>query len=155
MTLNVWKTLNNDKPCSQEYYIDQITEIYGQSLTGQVQEAISMYQVRQSLTEHVNEAISLYQEIKNKNDIEIRKNINKLSFRQRCKATLTVDEIRQREKQYVNDAIIIEKKRTKYKDIIPVYDASNDDHCKAYFNRPDVKRLVTKTCSARKPLYRI
>lgn len=82
--------------------------------------------------------------------MEMRKSINKLSVRQRCKATPTVDEIRRREQNYVNDAIITEKKRTKYKDIIPVYDAARDDHCKAYFNRPDVKRLINVTCSPRK-----
>ncbi|XP_063423876.1 uncharacterized protein LOC134707767 isoform X1 [Mytilus trossulus] len=120
-----------------------------------MEDRFAMSYFKSPLTQAIIDRTLAIKEIKNKNDIDMRKNINKLSFRQRCKATPTVDEIRQREKQYVNDAIITEKKRTKYKDIIPVYDASHDDHCKAYFNRPDVKRLVTKTCSPRKPLYRI
>ncbi|OWF54715.1 hypothetical protein KP79_PYT05034 [Mizuhopecten yessoensis] len=72
--------------------------------------------------------------------------INKLSFRRRAKESPTVEKIREREKDFRNDAIITEKLRTKYKDIIPKYDASVDKSCKGYFKRPDVQRLITATC---------
>lgn len=36
---------------------------------------------------------------------------------------------RDRENSFVNDAIITERKRTKYKDIIPKYSADRDKHC--------------------------
>ncbi|KAK3082643.1 hypothetical protein FSP39_001226 [Pinctada imbricata] len=73
--------------------------------------------------------------------------INKLSHRRRAKRTPTVAEIRAREEHFVNDAILTERMRTKYKDIIPVYDASHDKHCGGYFARQDVKRLLRVTCS--------
>ena len=47
---------------------------------------------------------------------------------------------------FVNDAIITEKKRTKYKDIIKPYNAADDKLCKDYFARDDIKRLVNRTC---------
>lgn len=75
------------------------------------------------------------------------RNLNKLSHRHRCIATPSIEEIRVREQTFVNDAIITERKRTKYKDIIPVYDASRDNHCLGYFKRPDVKHLVSITCT--------
>ncbi|XP_061167020.1 uncharacterized protein LOC133175901 [Saccostrea echinata] len=78
---------------------------------------------------------------------ENARNLNKLSHRHRCKRTPTVEEIRAREQTFVNDAIITERKRTKYKDIIPVYNASNDRHCLGYFKRPDVKHLISITCT--------
>ncbi|XP_069120089.1 uncharacterized protein [Argopecten irradians] len=72
--------------------------------------------------------------------------INKLSFRRRAKESPSVERIREREKEFLNDAIITEKLRTKYKDIIPKYDAAMDKNCRGYFERPDVKRLLNVTC---------
>ncbi|XP_012940894.1 uncharacterized protein LOC106012446 [Aplysia californica] len=82
-------------------------------------------------------------------DLKSQRTVNKLSVRRRCKQTPDVNEIRQRETRFVNDAIITEKKRNKYKDIIPPYDARDDKLCKAYFQRGDIKRLVDRTCSTR------
>lgn len=66
--------------------------------------------------------------------------------------TPTIEELKSREESFRNDAINTEKQRTKYKDIIPKYDASNDSHCKKYFTRPDVRNLVSITCSPRDPI---
>ncbi|XP_046333283.1 uncharacterized protein LOC124116101 isoform X2 [Haliotis rufescens] len=79
------------------------------------------------------------------------RSLNKLSFRRKCRLTPNADEMELRELQFVNDGIITERRRTKYKDIIPPYDATEDQHSKGYFKRPDIKRLVTVTCSPRSP----
>ena len=52
----------------------------------------------------------------------------------------------EKEDTYVNDAIITEKLRTKYKPIIPPYDAQHDKHAKLYFNKTDVRDLMSVTC---------
>ncbi|XP_033733264.1 uncharacterized protein LOC117322454 isoform X2 [Pecten maximus] len=72
--------------------------------------------------------------------------INKLSFRRRAKESPSVERIREREREFRNDAIITEKLRTKYKDIIPKYDAALDKNCNGYFRRPDIQRLINVTC---------
>lgn len=82
-------------------------------------------------------------------DLKRERTQNKLSTRRRCKATPTADELNRRRQQFVNDAIITERKRTKYKDIIPPYEANNDAHCKRYFDRKDIQRLIKVTCSPR------
>ncbi|XP_067687659.1 uncharacterized protein [Haliotis asinina] len=79
------------------------------------------------------------------------RSLNKLSFRRKCRRTPNGDEMKARELQFVNDGIITERRRTKYKDIIPPYDAMEDRHSRGYFKRPDIKRLVTLTCSPRSP----
>lgn len=48
MTKNIWKA-PDDKKCLQESNIEQWTEIYGKSLTGQVREAMESYKVQFSL----------------------------------------------------------------------------------------------------------
>lgn len=78
-----------------------------------------------------------------------RKSGNKLSVRHRCRSTPNTSELAKMEREFVNDAIITEKKRTKYKDIIPPYDASRDKNARAYFMRQDVKHLLGVTRSAR------
>ncbi|KAL4229382.1 hypothetical protein ACF0H5_012421 [Mactra antiquata] len=75
------------------------------------------------------------------------KNLNKLSHRHRVQRTPNVQDIRAREEKFTNDAIVTERRRTRFKDIIPQYDASSDRHCKAYFKRRDVQRLLDVTCS--------
>ncbi len=74
-----------------------------------------------------------------------RMNINKLSYRMRCIATPSPEKLQLREKAFVNDGIKTEKSRTKYRDILPKYTAAYDDHCRAYFKRPDVQRLLSVT----------
>ncbi|XP_041371559.1 uncharacterized protein LOC121385090 [Gigantopelta aegis] len=87
------------------------------------------------------------QEVK---DLEqTRKNLNKLSSRHRCRKSPVANELLEREDQFVNDAIITERRRTKYKDIIPKYDAAHDQHCQGYIQRLDVQRLIATTCSPR------
>ncbi|XP_064594712.1 transient receptor potential protein-like [Liolophura sinensis] len=78
-----------------------------------------------------------------------RKSGNKLSMRHRCRSTPNTSDLAKMEREFVNDAIITEKKRTKYKDIIPPYDASRDKNARAYFMRQDVKHLLGVTRSAR------
>lgn len=61
--------------------------------------------------------------------------------------TPPVEKIREREKKFVNDAIVAERLRTRYKDIIPKYDATKDKHSQGYFQRRDVQRLISVTCT--------
>ncbi|CAG5136774.1 unnamed protein product [Candidula unifasciata] len=75
--------------------------------------------------------------------------INKLSARRRCAPTPDQCKLWQMEKGFINDAIITEKRRTRYKDIIPSYDASRDQCCQMYFEREDIKRLLARTCAPR------
>ncbi|ELU01855.1 hypothetical protein CAPTEDRAFT_191276 [Capitella teleta] len=77
---------------------------------------------------------------------------NKLSYRRLCMPTPSAQRIREREKQFVNDAVVTERRRTKYKDIIPKYDAAVDANARQYFQRPDVKRLISVTCTL-KPVW--
>ncbi|XP_064644663.1 uncharacterized protein LOC135498338 [Lineus longissimus] len=79
-----------------------------------------------------------------------KKSINKLSVRRRCVESPGTAEKAKREKAFVNDAIITERRRTKYKDIIPKYDAANDADSRHYFKRRDVKDLLSVTCSLEK-----
>ena len=39
----------------------------------------------------------------------------------------------------------VEKRRTKYKDIIPPYDAKTDDFAKRYFKNPEVQKTIDIT----------
>ncbi|XP_078331803.1 uncharacterized protein LOC111112115 [Crassostrea virginica] len=131
MTLRVWEVENTRAgkfPCNHDFLIKRLEHLYGKPLGGRVDEALDNYKQLQESQANV-------------------RNLNKLSHRHRCKATPTVEEIRAREQTFVNDAIITEKKRTKYKDIIPVYDATHDTHCLGYFRRPDVRHLVSITCT--------
>ncbi|XP_052253423.1 uncharacterized protein LOC127859879 isoform X4 [Dreissena polymorpha] len=86
-------------------------------------------------------------EMKTREMLKEEKNINKLSHRHRVQRTPGVNEIRAREEKFTNDAIVTETRRTRFKDIIPQYDASADRHCKAYFQRQDVQRLISVTRS--------
>ena len=76
------------------------------------------------------------------------RNINKMSHRGRCIPTPPLKVLRDREQQFVNDGVHTERTRTKYNDaVLPRYDGSEDPHCRAYFKRIDVQKLihVTKT----------
>ena len=73
--------------------------------------------------------------------------INKLSFRRKIPPTPAAHVIRQREANFVLDSITTEKRRTKYKDVIPKYDAAKDAHAKAYFKRGEVQKLINVTCT--------
>ena len=70
---------------------------------------------------------------------------NKLSYRGRCVPTPSQEVLRYREETFVNDAIVTERRRTKYRDIIPPYSGILDHNCWTYFERPDVRRLLTVT----------
>lgn len=75
---------------------------------------------------------------------------NKLAFRRLVKPEPPVQFVRNREKSFVNDAIVTTNQRTKYKDtLLTPYDALNDIHCKAYIKRPDVQRLLNETCTVK------
>ncbi|XP_060560099.1 uncharacterized protein LOC132720110 isoform X3 [Ruditapes philippinarum] len=87
-------------------------------------------------------------EMKTREMLKEEKNINKLSHRNRIQRTPSIQDIRARETKFTNDAIVTEKRRTRFKDIIPQYDASSDRHCKAYFKRKDVQQLLNVTRSA-------
>ncbi|RUS82100.1 hypothetical protein EGW08_010145 [Elysia chlorotica] len=93
-----------------------------------------------------NSSMSLNSSVAHLKELKMAKTVNKLSVRRRCKPTPDVTSIRERETAFVNDAIITEKKRTKYKDIIRPYNAADDKLCKNYFARDDIKRLVNRTC---------
>ncbi|WAR04695.1 hypothetical protein MAR_020064, partial [Mya arenaria] len=86
-------------------------------------------------------------EMKAREQLKEEKNINKLSHRNRVQRTPSLDAIRAREQKFTNDAIVTERRRTRFKDIIPQYDASADRHCKAYFKRQDVQQLIGVTRS--------
>ncbi|GFR70691.1 hypothetical protein ElyMa_003791600 [Elysia marginata] len=95
-----------------------------------------------------NSSMSVNSSVAHLKELKMAKTVNKLSVRRRCKPTPDVTSIRERETAFVNDAIITEKKRTKYKDIIKPYNAADDKLCKDYFARDDIKRLVNRTCGA-------
>ena len=92
--------------------------------------------------------LSFFQKIKERQDAGMK--INKLSYRRRAMSTPSLEVMKAREASFVNDAIITEKMRTRFRDVIPVYDACNDRHCVTYFTRPDVQRLIKVTRSPRK-----
>ncbi len=79
--------------------------------------------------------------------------INKLSFRRKIPPTPAAHVIRQREANFVLDSITTEKRRTKYKDVIPRYDAVKDAHAKAYFKRGEVQKLINVTCTLKPVSY--
>jgi len=70
---------------------------------------------------------------------------NKLSYRRWCISTPTPDKLRERENTFVNDAIVVERRRTKYRDVLPAYSAPADPYCQMYFKKPDVQRLLSVT----------
>ncbi|XP_050405755.1 uncharacterized protein LOC126821388 [Patella vulgata] len=90
-----------------------------------------------------NEALKNFKEEKS------RISHNKLSARKRCPITPNDNELKLREQKFINDGIITERSRTKYKDIIPDYDATKDHHSNHYTKRADVKRLLAVTCTPR------
>ena len=50
----------------------------------------------------------------------------------------------------MNDAIITEKRRTKYKDtLMPKYNPLEDEQCRDFFSKPEVKHLLKKTDGVR------
>ena len=74
---------------------------------------------------------------------------NKLSFRHRCKSTPKANEIRARQTRFVNDAVKEESSKNRFHTIIPPYSADVDNHCKKYFDKPGVKRLLSITLTPR------
>ncbi|KAL8564666.1 hypothetical protein ACOMHN_004160 [Nucella lapillus] len=80
---------------------------------------------------------------------ELKTERNKLSTRRRCKPTPTPDDLRVRRNNFVVDAVEEERKRSRFHDIIPPYAAKRDQHCRAYFQRPDIKKLLSVTLSPR------
>jgi len=50
-----------------------------------------------------------------------------------------------REKDFVNDAVAVNNRRTRYGDIIPKYDASKDRYLKKYFESHDVSNATSKS----------
>ncbi|XP_076437222.1 uncharacterized protein LOC143276547 isoform X2 [Babylonia areolata] len=81
---------------------------------------------------------------------EIKTEQNKLSTRRRCKATPTADDLRRRRDRFVVDAIEVERRRdrNRFYDIIPPYTADQDHHCKGYFQRSDIKKLLSVTLAS-------
>ncbi|KAI0221894.1 hypothetical protein LSAT2_026825 [Lamellibrachia satsuma] len=73
--------------------------------------------------------------------------LNKLSYRKLAMATPSTAKLRDRENRFVNDAISTNAGRTRYRDIIPRYDAAHDLHCQDYFRRTDVRNLIGVTCT--------
>ncbi|XP_060560091.1 uncharacterized protein LOC132720110 isoform X2 [Ruditapes philippinarum] len=146
-----WGQSKNDgQDYLQEYNVKQMTSLYGKDLRGKVDAASDWYRVNgldRSKTQ--TEALNwLSQEMKTREMLKEEKNINKLSHRNRIQRTPSIQDIRARETKFTNDAIVTEKRRTRFKDIIPQYDASSDRHCKAYFKRKDVQQLLNVTRSA-------
>ncbi|XP_052253421.1 uncharacterized protein LOC127859879 isoform X2 [Dreissena polymorpha] len=144
-----WEVPDKNKECTQDYNIKQMTSLYGKDLRGKVDAASEWYRANgldRSKTQ--SEALDwLSKEMKTREMLKEEKNINKLSHRHRVQRTPGVNEIRAREEKFTNDAIVTETRRTRFKDIIPQYDASADRHCKAYFQRQDVQRLISVTRS--------
>ncbi|XP_045210142.1 uncharacterized protein LOC123561682 isoform X2 [Mercenaria mercenaria] len=145
-----WEQSKNDgQDYLQEYNVKQMTSLYGKDLRGKVDAASDWYRVNgldRSKTQ--TEALNwLSQEMKTREMLKEEKNINKLSHRHRIQRTPSLQDIRSRESKFTNDAIVTERRRTRFKDIIPQYDASSDRHCKAYFKRKDVQQLLNVTRS--------
>ena len=80
---------------------------------------------------------------------ELKNERNKLSTRNRCKATPPADELRKRRDQFIVDAVKVEHARSRFYDIIPPYQASDDQNCRKYFQRSDVKKLLKVTLTPR------
>ncbi|XP_052803520.1 uncharacterized protein LOC128233738 isoform X1 [Mya arenaria] len=144
-----WEVNDKGKECLQEYNIKQMTGLYGKDLRGRVDVASEWYRTHgldRSKTQ--TEALEWFsEEMKAREQLKEEKNINKLSHRNRVQRTPSLDAIRAREQKFTNDAIVTERRRTRFKDIIPQYDASADRHCKAYFKRQDVQQLIGVTRS--------
>jgi len=133
----------------QEYNVKQMTGLYGKELRGKAEIAQEWYRANgMDRSKTQTDALDwLYSEIRTREQLKEEKNLNKLSHRHRVQKTPNVEKIRQREQKFTNDAIVTERKRTRFKDIIPQYDASEDRHCKAYFKRKDVQQLINVTRS--------
>ncbi|KAL5010031.1 hypothetical protein ScPMuIL_012336 [Solemya velum] len=71
-------------------------------------------------------------------------NLNKLSARRRCIRTPPPSYFLERERSFIVDAISVDKCRTRFKDVLPPYDATKDAHCATYFKRSHMKQFFVK-----------
>lgn len=69
--------------------------------------------------------------------------------KKQCHVTPSSEELSRRRENFVNDAVMTDRMRTKFRDIIPPYRAEDDEHCRTYFRRKDVQKLLKITLSPR------
>ncbi|XP_077870442.1 uncharacterized protein LOC144364036 [Saccoglossus kowalevskii] len=78
---------------------------------------------------------------------ETSRSLNKLSTRRRIIPTPPASSLRDREKSFVLDSIISEKRVTRWKPLIPPYNARFDPHANHYFKFKGVPELIDLTCT--------
>ncbi|XP_025081140.1 uncharacterized protein LOC112556388 isoform X2 [Pomacea canaliculata] len=77
------------------------------------------------------------------------KAMRSLLNKKQCHVTPSSEELSRRRENFVNDAVMTDRMRTKFRDIIPPYRAEDDEHCRTYFRRKDVQKLLKITLSPR------